>query len=685
MIKFYLQLLFVFTYSIVYSQSSSGPKVIFAKGIGGTEYEDLGYMSPTKDGGAIITCYSMSTDGDVTVNKGKKDAWIAKVDKAGNIQWQYSYGGSQDDLLSYIIQTSDGGYIACGETESKDADLSPHDRPQTAWIIKLDASGKKEWSHIYMGGPYANYQTAGHQRFSSLIETNDGFLALGTVGFMGSDVWLVKTDKQGKVIWKKAFLGDSQEHAYQIIAANNKPGEYILSTIKKPPGTPFVANIGVIYRINGNGDILNSKTVPNAYTGQAPSSGGYVFSGNTHQSDDNGFYVSPDAVLMKLDEDLNQVWFKKIEGNKADILRSVMTTPEGDHVAVGSTTSTNLQMQKYGLDDAWVFRFSPNGDIQWHAAVGSSGSEYGYYAAPNGDGDLFVMGMTQQTPYTSLAGGVISTNHGPKFDCLLALIHDFRLITQQPVNDSVCASGTSVFTVKAEKAKSFQWQKQSNGTWTDLQNSNTVKGVTTDTLSVTAPKHQDKFRCIAFDGLLYDTSMIAAAFVTENAVLTSQPADISAIPGDTCRFKVALQGNAEKYQWQYNAGTGWTDISNSNKPELSIANVKLSHQGEYRCIITSACGELISGVAVLKIKQTGISSVLSPNGDGVNDVWNPNLYEDYELMIFDRNGTQVFSGGYGRMHWDGMKGNVPMPAGVYFYRIVTRSHKKMSGYILLVR
>jgi hypothetical protein len=133
---------------------------------GGTD-NDLGYsVVKTSDGGYAIA----GTTESYGVDYG--DVWLIKTDAAGTVQWNQTYGGTDNDLGYSVVKTSDGGYAIAGYTESYDAGN------EYFWLVKTDASGTEEWTQTY-GGAIAG------ETFS--------------FGAGGSDVWLVKTDEYGVV------------------------------------------------------------------------------------------------------------------------------------------------------------------------------------------------------------------------------------------------------------------------------------------------------------------------------------------------------------------------------------------------------------------------------------------------------------------------------------------------------
>ena len=92
--------------------------------MGGSKDDFAQSIQQTADGGYITGGNTSSNDGNVTGNHGNQDAWVVKLDATGNIVWQKTYGGSSNEILQSIRQTADGGYIAAGNTTSKNGDVT---------------------------------------------------------------------------------------------------------------------------------------------------------------------------------------------------------------------------------------------------------------------------------------------------------------------------------------------------------------------------------------------------------------------------------------------------------------------------------------------------------------------------------------------------------------------------------
>jgi hypothetical protein len=111
--------------------------LLWQKAFGGSE-GDFGYsVEQTPDGGYIINGGASSNNGDVTGNHGNEDLWVLKTDASGNLQWQSALGGSGFDEGKSIDQTSEGGYIAVGYSESNNGNVSGNHGQRDFWVAKL--------------------------------------------------------------------------------------------------------------------------------------------------------------------------------------------------------------------------------------------------------------------------------------------------------------------------------------------------------------------------------------------------------------------------------------------------------------------------------------------------------------------------------------------------------------------
>lgn len=116
------------------------PDIEWQKTLGGSYGDFATSIQQTTDGGYIVAGYSYSNDGDVTDHRGLEgwaDFWVVKLDNTGDIEWEKSLGGSDHDFGNSIQQTTDGGYIVAGYSDSNDGDVTGNHGITDFWIVKL--------------------------------------------------------------------------------------------------------------------------------------------------------------------------------------------------------------------------------------------------------------------------------------------------------------------------------------------------------------------------------------------------------------------------------------------------------------------------------------------------------------------------------------------------------------------
>jgi hypothetical protein len=146
------------------------------------------------------------------------DMWILKLDSQGNIQWQKTYGGWSYDDVGRVQQTSDGGYILGGFTQSFGFG------PQDMLIIKLDSQGNIQWAKTYgvMGGEIGFH----------IRQTQDGgYIVSGSTSSFGSggvDLLVLKLDPNGNIQWAKTYVGAGHEYPWGAVIDQLPDGGYVL-------------------------------------------------------------------------------------------------------------------------------------------------------------------------------------------------------------------------------------------------------------------------------------------------------------------------------------------------------------------------------------------------------------------------------------------------------------------------
>ncbi|RYF99836.1 MAG: hypothetical protein EOO07_36225, partial [Chitinophagaceae bacterium] len=143
--------------------------LLWKKNLGGSSNDFCRDIITTSDGNLIIAASSGSLDNDITVNYGNTDFWLVKIDTAGNILWQKSYGGNNEEIAYSILETNDKGFMVVGYSRS--VALGNYGETD-AFVFKTDANGNVAWQEHFGGSR--------NDKFRSAIQLVDNsFLVIG--------------------------------------------------------------------------------------------------------------------------------------------------------------------------------------------------------------------------------------------------------------------------------------------------------------------------------------------------------------------------------------------------------------------------------------------------------------------------------------------------------------------------
>jgi hypothetical protein len=346
------------------------PGLKLSRNFGGTGSETGFDMQKTTDGGYLTAAIVASNNGDISGYKGGRDIWIAKHDQFGIIQWKNTLGGSQFDDLQKMITYADGSTILISHTTSNNGDVSGNHGATDLWAVKLDASGTVLWK-LCLGGSgndyyrFAEATTDGGCIIAGYVNAGDGDIT----GFRGGDdIWLVKLSASGTISWQKALGGSGSDRPRYVTQLSD--GNYLM-------------------------------------VGSASSSDGDVTTARG-QSDLWVVVLSPAGTI---------IWQKNYGGSQFDSgFRGVMAndgsltimanTHSIDGDVVGRTSTAHL--------DVWVINVSyANGAINWQKVIGGTEEEQPVSLQKDADG-MFIV-----TANTSSINGDAVTNRGWK-DVLMA-------------------------------------------------------------------------------------------------------------------------------------------------------------------------------------------------------------------------------------------------------------------------
>ncbi len=334
----YKSFLFLILFSNTYSQTSID--TVWTKTFPGIYSDVARQVKQTSDGGFIITGESES------FGPGIWAAYVIKTDSLGETEWNKTYGGAAFDFPYGIVQTSDEGYVIATYTTS-------YGPPGTNLrIIRLDAEGDTLWTSVLPNTNQHLVNSAG-----CILQTEDNGYIIAAYGWKppkANQVVVIKTDSLGIPEWTKDFGGSVDDFGGTIQKTSD--GNYIVSGYTYSYGSG--ACDGYIIKINSTGDSLWTKVYgASSFDSfrfiQITSDGGYIAAGTT-QSYGSG----EQAWVVKTDSAGNEQWSKAIGGSENEAFEGAAETVNGEYFLSGSTNSFGS-----GGHDAFFVRLDREGNI----------------------------------------------------------------------------------------------------------------------------------------------------------------------------------------------------------------------------------------------------------------------------------------------------------------------------------
>ncbi len=357
---------------------------------GGTEVDRMTSvdLTPTND----IVCVGHSNSnigGDKTSDViGANDYWIIKTNDKGDLLWDKTFGGSEDDRPYSVKVMPSGEIFVLGFSNSPISGnkTAPNHGGNDFWLIKLDPNGNKLWDKTYGG--------AGDERlyYGALALTNDGNLIIGgssdsgvsamksKPNYGGMDFWVIKIDPNGQILWENSFGGLEEEQAQDIIPTHD--GGFLVGggTRSDASGSKNSDFQGLIdfwlVRLDADGNLMWEKSYGGSglevITGLAENVAGNILIGGLSDSPIEGTKTAPnigdyDYWLMFLDQNGNEIWQETYGGTGKDALTVLLKTADGGYFVggdSGSGTGGYKTTSNYGFNDFWFFKLECGWDYE---------------------------------------------------------------------------------------------------------------------------------------------------------------------------------------------------------------------------------------------------------------------------------------------------------------------------------
>ena len=320
----------------------------------GSPGDGLGAIAVTFDGGYVAV-------GSVrSFGSGGSDAWVVRLDAAGNVVWQKAYGGAGTDAAVTALPARDGTITIVGGTSSTGA--GSHD----GWVFKLDAQGSVVWQKTF-GGP-------GDDGFNAGDAASDGGLCVaGTTipaGAESSRPWVLRLDASGSTLWQQTY---------------EQPG-YLEDVRATADGGCVVAGYvggAVVLKLDATGSLAWQRIYGAPGQGsvediQLTKDGGFIAAGYTSAFGAGGY----DAMVLRLDSRGDVIWEKAYGGPSYDTSCGIAVLPDNGFVVTGVT------IQSGASEDGVVWRVDDNGNILWQHRYGGTGYDSVCSPRPTPDGGM---------------------------------------------------------------------------------------------------------------------------------------------------------------------------------------------------------------------------------------------------------------------------------------------------------
>jgi hypothetical protein len=314
------------------------PDTLWTRTYGGPEDDECNSIQQTSDGGFILAGFTES------FGAGMSDFYVVKTDENGDTLWTRTFGGSEDDVAYAVLETLEGDFLVAGYTESFGAGSKDF------YLVKTDESGDTLWTRAFGG-------TEDDVCYSMIISYYGNYIMAGYTESYGAgqaDMYLLDVTQDGNLVWENTYGTSDWDECRSVQQTEDSDYPYIL-------GGRSSAHIYLV-RTNGLGlydeqtiDISDSEDCCNSIC--PTDDDGFILGGTSP-----GPYYTIDMLFMKMGDWYNTDWINVYNPfEMADVVgKSVVQTSDGGFIIGGSVESYRWN----GLD-SWIIKKDASGNQAW--------------------------------------------------------------------------------------------------------------------------------------------------------------------------------------------------------------------------------------------------------------------------------------------------------------------------------
>ncbi|MBL7720018.1 MAG: T9SS type A sorting domain-containing protein [Flavipsychrobacter sp.] len=340
--------------NLLVGKLDSNRQLAWVKVYGGHRIDRALKVIQVSDGGYAVLGETESFDGNISFNRGKTEFWLIRLDGSGNLLWEKTYGSSDSESPLSLAATVDGGFIMLGTSQGSDYDVPFHygmaQFNQDWFVIKVDSLGTIQWAKTLGGNGDESFNRG------SIIEALDGYYLVGTSNSKdndctdtswhagvnsGYDVFMLKLDTAGNVLWNKSYGGSENEES--AVGIFDPRDSSLLIAVRS---------------ISHDYMLPNSYTVPVLWTFKTDMNGNMIWG---TVAGDSLLYTSPIGILPYGDSSYllttwrftnywlaiidsigNFDYYKKVGGASDETSLPATVPYKGGYAVVGTTMSSSM-------------------------------------------------------------------------------------------------------------------------------------------------------------------------------------------------------------------------------------------------------------------------------------------------------------------------------------------------------
>ena len=525
--------------------------IIWQNTIGGDDLDTPTEIIQCSDNGYLICGYSLSSaSGDKTESviggTGEYDIWIVKLDPEGEIEWENTIGSDGEDFVYDVVNAHDGGFIIGGSSNggiSGDKNMVSLGSDDY-WILKISDLGIIQWQKRIGGFDSDVINSIEATTDNCYIILGSSYSGIGgdktepNPGIWDSDLWVLKIDLYGDIIWQNTIIANKNDQGVSI------------------------------HQTSDNGYIIGSTTYSDA---------AFDKSENHYGGDGKN-----DFWIIKLNESGDIEWDNNIGGLDYDYCKNAIQTDDGGYLVGGKTTGAGGDKIGYIFSyDYWILKLGVDGSIIWQDVLGGNGADYMEGFTETSDGGFILAGYSNsQISWDHNEYNIGSLDYwAVKLypDCVVetcnalddncngliddAIVETINISAGSPI---IFCQGGNVLLTATYSGTSVQWKK----------NGINITGATSSTYSVI--KTGD-YTCVTTSPCGTATSSIIHVIVNKNpaASISAAGATTFCAGGSVTLNEVPVTGSS--YQWFKGA---------SAIAGATFTNYIATTAGNYKCRVT---------------------------------------------------------------------------------------------------